>query len=145
MSYHLVYFLDFLRTSVVFLYYSTDAYKTFICVFAVAILNLKVKWRSFLSKTMTDKFINSKSCRKRNLCVNIQQPYRKDVVLNDIFYFAYLKVKDTLRLWKKKRGKILHSNVEQSSMIHISAQAKYTHDHANPLYHVIHHLKGWEQ
>ena len=44
---------------------------------------------------MTDKSINSKSCRNRKLCVNVQQKYRKYVVLAAIFCSAYLKVTDT--------------------------------------------------
>ena len=62
---------------------------------SVHILNLKVKNRSFLSKNMTNKLINSKSCRNRKLSVNVQQKYRKVVVLAAIFCFAYLKEKDT--------------------------------------------------
>ena len=61
--------------------------KRFICVLAVTILHLKVKYRSFGSKHMRDKFINSEACKK--------QKCRKDVVLVAIFSFAYLEVKDT--------------------------------------------------
>ena len=86
---------------------------------------------------MTDKLINSKSYRNRKLCVNVQQKYRKYVVLAAIFCFAYLKAKDTKhnilsdrfefstpKLCKKDREKNLHLKVEQSSMFHISGQAK---------------------
>ena len=59
---------------------------------SVTILNSKVKYRSFFSKNMTDKLINSKSCRNRKFSVIVQQEYRKDVVLAAIFYFDYLKV-----------------------------------------------------
>ena len=63
----------------------------------VTILNLKVKYRSFLSKNMTDKFINSKSCRNRKLCVIM---YNKNIewkmwFWRPLFCFAYLAVEDT--------------------------------------------------
>ena len=45
---------------------------------------------------MTDTFSNScNSCRNQQMCVKVQQKYRKDVVLVAIFCFAYLKIKDT--------------------------------------------------
>ena len=108
---------------------------------AVTILNLKIKYMSFLSKSMTDKFINPKACRNLKLCVKMQQECRKDAVLAAIFCFAYLKVNGTKDrmlsdrlefstpklICKNKRKKNLHSNVEQSLKFHISAQAKYTH------------------
>ena len=56
--------------------------------FSVTILNLKVKYRSFLSKNMTHKFINSKSYRNRKLSVNVQHY----VVLAATFCFAYLNL-----------------------------------------------------
>ena len=62
------------------------------------------------------------------------------VVFAAIFCFSYLKAKDTeSKIWsdrfafstpklcKNKREKHLHSNVEQISMFHIPAQAKYAH------------------
>ena len=68
---------------------------------------------------MTDKFINSKSCRNRKLCINVQHKYRENVVLEAIFCFSHLKVNDTKdkmlsdtfdfstpRLCKNKREKI---------------------------------------
>ena len=111
---------------------------SFICVVEVPIVNLKGKKRSVLSKNMTNTFGNSKSYRKQKLCVNVQQKYRKYVVLAVNVCFAYFKSKDTIECYPtdsnsahpnyvETSGKNLHSNVEQSSMFHISAQAKYTH------------------
>ena len=87
---------------------------------------------------MTNKFYQIKSCRNKKLNVNVQQTYRKDVVLAAIF--VYLKVKDTKdrllsdilelitpKFCKNERKKNSHSNVEQSSMFHISDQDKYRH------------------
>ena len=48
-------------------------------------------------ENMTNNFINYKSCRNRKFCVNVQQKYRKKVILAAIFCFAYLKTKDTKR------------------------------------------------
>ena len=45
----------------------------------------------------------------------------KDKMLTDTFEFT------TPKLMEKQAGKNVHTNVEQSSMFHISAQAKYTH------------------
>ena len=76
-----------------------------------------------------------KSCRNRNLRVNVQQKYRKDVVLAAIFCFAYFKnIKDrmlsdrfelsTPKLCKKKLKKSL---LKCRAMFYILAEAKYTH------------------
>ena len=59
-------------------------------------MKLKGKKRSVLSKNMTNTFSNSKSCRKQKLCVNVQQKYRKYVVLAVIVCFAYFKSKDAI-------------------------------------------------
>ena len=48
-------------------------------------------------ENMTNNFINYKSCRNRKFCVNVQQKYRKKVILAAIFCFAYLKTKDIKR------------------------------------------------
>ena len=58
---------------------------------AATILNLKVEYRSFLSKNMTDKCINSKLYRNRKLCANAQLKYREDVVLAAIFFFCFFE------------------------------------------------------
>ena len=60
----------------------------------MTILNLKVKYKSFLSRKQI-KQINLSIPNHEKLSVNVQQKYRIDVVLEAIFCFAYLKVKDT--------------------------------------------------
>ena len=93
-----------------------------------------------LSKNMTDKLLNSKSCRNRKLRVNVDKNIENMWFRQPFFCFLYLKVKDTKDrmlsdrsefstpiLCKDKREKNLHSKVEQSSMFHISGQAKYIH------------------
>ena len=73
-------------------------------------------------------FINSKSYSNHHKsCINVQQKYRKDVVLVAFFCFAYLKVKapniecypiDANRAHPNNAyvRKQLHLNAEQSSM-----------------------------
>ena len=77
------------------LYFICIKKHVFTCVLAVAILTLKVKYRSFCPKNKGHKFIKSKSCRSQKSCNNLQQKYRKDVVLVAIFCLVYLKVMDT--------------------------------------------------
>ena len=72
-------------------------------------------WVILIEKT--DKFINSKSCRNRKLSVNVQQKYRKDVVLAVIFCFAYLKVKET-------KGRMLPDRFQLSTLKLCKKKAK---------------------
>ena len=89
---------------------------------------------------MRHKFINSKSRRNQKSCNNLQQKYRKDVVLAAIFCFAHLKVKDTKYIILSTDSNSAHTSyvktsgtktivliADQSSMFHISIQDKYTH------------------
>ena len=93
-----------------------------------------------LVENMRHKFINSKSCKDQKSCNNLQQKYRKDVVLAAIFCFAYLKVKDTKYIILSTDSNSAHTSyvktsgtknvvliADQSSMFHISIQDKYTH------------------
>ena len=80
-----------------------------------------------------------KITQKPEIVQYCNKKYRKDVVLAVIFCFAYLNVKDTehkilsdrfefsTHNCKNKREKNIDLNAEQSSMIHISTQNKYTH------------------
>ena len=67
----------------------------FMCVLAVTILALKVKYRSFGSENMRHELTNSNSCRNQKLCIYVQQKYRENVVLAVIFCFTNFKVEDT--------------------------------------------------